>query len=118
VFAFLRKHANWLERKLGELKFDLVGPPPLKPGVPTLIPLRGETTRLLWRDGAYPRVEQDGERLILSLPKTSQQADLAGGALTVALVSAGANPPRRIALSGALQPPSSGARRPASASSR
>jgi predicted metal-dependent hydrolase len=76
VFAFLRKHANWLERKLGELKFDQAGPPPLKPGVPTLIPLRGETTRLQWRDGAYPRVEQDGERLILSLPKPHNKQTL------------------------------------------
>ncbi|HZP65947.1 MAG TPA: SprT family zinc-dependent metalloprotease [Rudaea sp.] len=69
VFAFLRKHADWLERKLDELKFEHGGPPPLKPGSPTLIPLRGETTRLQWRDGAYPRVELEGERLVLSLPK-------------------------------------------------
>src|ERR1700689_441069 len=57
VFAFLRKHANWLEPTPAELKFDPPGPPALKPGVPTLIPLRGETTRLSWRDGAYPQVE-------------------------------------------------------------
>src|SRR5512140_705893 len=69
VFAFLRKHANWLERKLDELQLDTPGPPSLRAGVPTLIPLRGETTRLQWRDGAYPRVELDGERLILSVPK-------------------------------------------------
>jgi len=69
VFAFLRKHANWLERKLDELQLDQAGPPSLRAGVPTLIPLRGETTRLLWRDGPYPRVELDGERLILSVPK-------------------------------------------------
>ena len=77
VFAFLRKHANWLERKLDELKFDECGPPRLKPGVPTLIPLRGETTRLSWRDGAYPRVEVDGERLLLSLPKPHNKQSLA-----------------------------------------
>lgn len=69
VFAFLRKHANWLERKLDELQLDQDGPPPLRPGTPTLIPLRGETTRLLWRDGVLPQVELDGERLILMLPK-------------------------------------------------
>ena len=55
VFAFLRKHANWLERKLDELQLDQAGPPSLRAGVPTLIPLRGETTRLVWRDGAWPR---------------------------------------------------------------
>jgi predicted metal-dependent hydrolase len=76
VFAFLRKHANWLERKLDELKLDHAGPPPLKPGVPTLIPLRGETTRLQWRDGAYPRVELEGERLVLSVPKPHNKQSL------------------------------------------
>jgi predicted metal-dependent hydrolase len=76
VFAFLRKHANWLERKLGELKFDQSGPPPLKPGTPTLIPLRGETTRLQWRDGVYPQVEVQGDRLILSLPKPHNKQTL------------------------------------------
>ncbi|MGA9334933.1 MAG: SprT family zinc-dependent metalloprotease [Rudaea sp.] len=68
VFAFLRKHADWLERKLGEFKLDETGPPRLKPGVPTLIPLRGETTRLQWRHGSYPRVELNGDHLVLSLP--------------------------------------------------
>jgi hypothetical protein len=76
VFAFLRKHVSWLERKLGELKFDESGPPRLKAGVPTLIPLRGETTRLQWRDGAYPRVELDADRLILSLPKPHNKQTL------------------------------------------
>jgi hypothetical protein len=76
VFAFLRKHANWLERKLDELQLDQDGPPALRAGVPTLIPLRGETTRLAWRDGAYPRVELDGERLILTVPKPHNQRAL------------------------------------------
>jgi len=76
VFAFLRKHANWLERKLDELQLDQAGPPPLRAGVPTLIPLRGETTRLSWRDGAYPQVELAGERLILSVPKPHNQRAL------------------------------------------
>jgi predicted metal-dependent hydrolase len=76
VFAFLRKHANWLERKLDELQLDQAGPPALRAGVPTLIPLRGETTRLAWRDGAYPQVEVDGERLVLSIPKPHNQRAL------------------------------------------
>src|SRR5437868_5687008 len=76
VFAFLRQHASWLERKLDELKLDVCGPPKLKPGVPTLIPLRGETTRLQWRDGAYPQVELIGDRLVLSLPKPHNKQSL------------------------------------------
>ena len=68
VFAFLRKHADWLEHKLSEFKREESGPPPLKPGVPTLIPLRGETTRLQWRHGSYPRVQLHDEQLLLSLP--------------------------------------------------
>ena len=77
VFSFLRKHSNWLERKLDELKFDPLGPLALKPGAPTLIPLRGETTRLVWREGAYPHVELNGERLTLSLPKPNTKAAVA-----------------------------------------
>ena len=76
VFAFLRKHANWLERKLDELKFDPSGPPALKPGVTTLIPLRGETTRLSWRDGAYPQVEVGDDRLVLTVPKPHTKSAL------------------------------------------
>jgi predicted metal-dependent hydrolase len=79
VFAFLRKHADWLERKLDELQLDQAEPPALRPGVPTLIPLRGETTRLSWRDGAYPRVELDDERLILTVPKPHNQRALIAG---------------------------------------
>src|SRR4029078_10868332 len=33
VFAFLRKHANWLERKLDELQLDQADPPSLRAGV-------------------------------------------------------------------------------------
>jgi hypothetical protein len=77
VFAFLRQHASWLERKLDELKLGECGPPKLKPGVPTLIPLRGETTRLQWRDGAYPHVELIDDRLVLTLPKPHNKQSLA-----------------------------------------
>ncbi len=76
VFAFLRKHANWLERKLDELKLDHAGPPPLVPGTPTLIPLRGETTRLSWRDGAYPHIELRDDRLMLIVPKPHNKKSL------------------------------------------
>jgi predicted metal-dependent hydrolase len=76
VFAFLRKHANWLERKLDELQLDHSGPPPLVPGAPTLIPLRGETTRLSWRAGAYPSIDLTGDRLVLTLPRPHTKPSL------------------------------------------
>src|SRR5688572_26682257 len=68
VFAFLRRHVDWLERKLDQLQIDGATPPPLKPGAPTLIPLRGETTRLVWHDGAYPGISLDGDKLLLTIP--------------------------------------------------
>jgi predicted metal-dependent hydrolase len=73
VFAFLRKHGEWLERKLDELNLGSQ-PPPLKPGAATVIPLRGETTRLSWRDGPYPHIEQIGDRLVLTLPRPHRRA--------------------------------------------
>ncbi len=75
VFSFLRKHANWLERKLDELQIEDT-PPPLQPGRPTLIPLRGETTRLVWRDGALPHIELIDDRLVLTLTKPHNQRSL------------------------------------------
>lgn len=67
IVAFLRRHGEWLERKLDELSLS-AAPPPLKPGAATVIPLRGETTRLSWRNGAWPRIEQVDDRLVLTLP--------------------------------------------------
>jgi predicted metal-dependent hydrolase len=76
VFAFLRKNANWLERKLDQFQLDGSGPPPLKPGAATVIPLRGETTRLSWREGVFPQIELDGERLVVTLPHAHAQRAL------------------------------------------
>ena len=73
VFAFLRKHGEWLERKLGELHLG-AQPPALEPGVTTVIPLRGESTRLVWRVGTYPRIEQNADRLVLTLPSPHKRA--------------------------------------------
>ena len=66
VVAFLRKHGEWLERKLDELSLGSA-PPVLKVGAATVMPLRGETTRLSWRDGAYPHIELNGDRLLHNL---------------------------------------------------
>jgi predicted metal-dependent hydrolase len=73
VFAFLRKHGEWLERKLGELNLA-DRPAALEPGATTIIPLRGETTRLCWRDGPFPHIELIGDRLRLSLPRPHRRA--------------------------------------------
>ena len=73
VFAFLRKHGEWLERKLDELHLGNY-PPALEPGTTTVIPLRGETTRLSWRDGPYPRIELLGDRLQVTLPQAHRRS--------------------------------------------
>ncbi len=75
VFAFLRKHGEWLERKLDELNLD-AAPPPLRTGSATVMPLRGETTRLSWRDGPCPGIEQRGDRLVVTVPRASGKAAL------------------------------------------
>ncbi|MBS0431913.1 MAG: DUF45 domain-containing protein, partial [Proteobacteria bacterium] len=74
VYAFLREHSDWLERKLGELHVPRRGPPPLRVGVPTLIPLRGESVELTWREGEYPRIEDRGDELRVHVPRPFAQA--------------------------------------------
>lgn len=73
VFAFLRRHGEWLERKLDELSLGSQ-PPALKVGAATVIPLRGETTRLSWREGAYPDIAHSDDRLVISLPQPRRRA--------------------------------------------
>lgn len=80
VFAFLRKHGEWLERKLDELNLG-AQPPPLEPGVTTVIPLRGETVRLTWRDGPLPQVRQVDDRLELTVPRPHRHALVAARGL-------------------------------------
>ncbi len=73
VFAFLRKHGEWLERKLDELHLGSQ-PPALEPGATTVIPLRGETTRLCWREGPFPNIELAADGLHLTLPHPHRRA--------------------------------------------
>lgn len=73
VFAFLRKHGEWLERKLDELHLG-AQPPALEPGATTVIPLRGETTRLSWRTGPYPRIELLVDTLQVTLPQANRRS--------------------------------------------
>lgn len=74
VFAFLRQNADWLERKLDEMRADAVTEPPLRVGRSTQMPLRGETVRLTWGEGAYPRIEQRGRTLRLIVPRPHTRA--------------------------------------------
>ncbi|MDN5923702.1 MAG: M48 family metallopeptidase [Xanthomonadales bacterium] len=69
VFAFLRDHADWLDSKLKEMGVGKRRPPALKPGVPTLIPLRGVSVRLTWAAAEFPQARLDGDELCLSLPR-------------------------------------------------
>src|ERR1700710_658565 len=57
INAFLRSHAEWLEKKLDELHLIVDPTPPLRLGYPTEFPLRGETMTLDWAEGPYPRIE-------------------------------------------------------------
>lgn len=69
VYAFLRENSDWLQRKLAEMGIPKRVPPPLRAGVPTLIPLRGESIELTWCEGEYPRIEDRGGELRLHLPR-------------------------------------------------
>jgi predicted metal-dependent hydrolase len=74
VNAFLRSHAEWLERKLDELNLITKPLPALRVGHPTAFPLRGESAALYWADGPYPRVEASDGALTLVLPRPYSRA--------------------------------------------
>jgi predicted metal-dependent hydrolase len=74
VFAFLRQHADWLETKLDEMNVSAKAPPALKPGVPTLMPLRGASVRLTWAEADHPAIVQRSDELRLSLPRPWSRA--------------------------------------------
>lgn len=74
VSAFLRSHADWLEEKLDELHLIAKPLPPLRQGYVTEFPLRGETARLEWAEGPYPKVEPFEGGLTLVLPRPHTRA--------------------------------------------
>lgn len=74
VFAFLRHHAEWLEDKLKEMNVGGKAPPSLKPGVPTLIPLRGVSLRLTWAEADYAEILHRGDELRLCVPRPFSRA--------------------------------------------
>ncbi|HET6631473.1 MAG TPA: SprT family zinc-dependent metalloprotease [Rhodanobacteraceae bacterium] len=74
VAAFLRQHADWLVTKYAQMHVGGRPPAPLKPGVTTLLPLRGVATRLTWTQAEFPHASlRDGE-LCLALPRPFSRA--------------------------------------------
>ena len=74
VSAFLRSQAEWLEKKLDELHLIAKPMPPLRVGVVTDFPLRGELATLDWAEGPYPRIEPCEGGLTLVLPRPHTRA--------------------------------------------
>lgn len=74
VNAFLRSHAEWLEKKLAELNLIVDPIPPLRLGYATEFPLRGETMTLDWAEGPYPRIEASMTGLTLVIPRPHTRA--------------------------------------------
>ncbi len=74
VSAFLRSHAEWLERKLDELNLITKPLPALRMGHATTIPVRGETVSLDWAEGPYPRVQTVEGGLVLVIPRPHTRA--------------------------------------------
>ncbi len=74
VSAFLRSHADWLEKKLDELNLIVEPLPPLRVGYPCTFSLRGETVALDWAEGAYPRIETRVQGLTLVIPRPYSRA--------------------------------------------
>ncbi|WP_266160352.1 M48 family metallopeptidase [Dyella silvatica] len=74
VSAFLRSHADWLEKKLDELHLIVKPLPPLRVGYSAEFPLRGEPRVLDWAEGPYPRVEAHDAGLTLVIPRPHTRA--------------------------------------------
>ncbi|MEW5315700.1 MAG: hypothetical protein WDW38_007110 [Sanguina aurantia] len=74
INAFLRSHADWLEKKLAELNLIVEPVPPLRVGYVTAFPLRGKTVTLDWAQGPYPRIEASDGGLILVMPQPHVRA--------------------------------------------
>jgi predicted metal-dependent hydrolase len=74
VSAFLRQNADWLERKLDEMKLRAKAPSPLRVGRDTTMLLRGESVPLTWAEGPYPRVERSDGAVCLVLPPCGARA--------------------------------------------
>lgn len=88
VTAFLRQNAGWLERKLDEMRLREKAPPPLKPGQPTTMRLRGASVPLVWAEGPYPRVERTDGAVCLVLPQFNARARLVAHGLLASFLEA------------------------------
>lgn len=74
ISAFVRNHADWLEKKLAELNLISRPLPALRFGHATEMPLRGDTVTLDWAEGPYPRVEAREGCLTLVIPRPHSRA--------------------------------------------
>lgn len=74
VTAFVRGNLDWLHHKLEEMRLDAGQLAPLRLGRDTEMPLRGETLRLSWGEGPYPRVEERGKTIRLVVPRPNSRA--------------------------------------------
>jgi predicted metal-dependent hydrolase len=74
VSAFLRTHADWLEKKLDELHLIVKPLAPLRVGHPCVFPLRVEEVTLDWAEGAYPKIETHAQGLTLVIPRPHTRA--------------------------------------------
>ncbi len=72
--AFLRQHADWLQRHLDDIEARQRSLPALRVGRPVEITLRGEPVQLTWAEGPYPRVDHRGDTLCLILPHLKPRA--------------------------------------------
>jgi predicted metal-dependent hydrolase len=84
VSAFLRVHADWLEKKLDELNLVDKPLPPLRLGYPCTFPLRGELVQLDWAEGIYPKIEAQAGSLTLVIPRPHTRALLIARGLLAA----------------------------------
>ena len=64
---FLEQHRGWLAEQLRHYQSDRV-PPPLVPGEPGLLPLRGELLPVRWQAGRYAKLEIDADGACVHWP--------------------------------------------------
>ena len=69
VSAFLRENAEWLERELERHCLGRKARPALAVGRDTHMPLRGEEVPLRWAEAPFPRVQRDGDAVVLAVPR-------------------------------------------------
>lgn len=77
LFAFLEKHARWLEGKLAELKRDSTRLPPLIAGKANRILIGGQERALRWHPAPHAHLERRADAIVLHLPRPWDESSLA-----------------------------------------